>query len=88
MKNPISLFFLFLLAGVASCSSVQVGGNKGPVVAKVNDPIRAQIYREKLGKAARAIEIYKDILKADPTDAVSMRAVGQVMPVGVPSTYT
>ncbi|HEY7374956.1 MAG TPA: tetratricopeptide repeat protein [Polyangia bacterium] len=35
----------------------------------------AQIYREKLGKAARAIEIYKDILKADPTDAVSMRAV-------------
>ncbi|HLG19763.1 MAG TPA: peptidylprolyl isomerase [Bdellovibrionota bacterium] len=39
MKNPISLFFLFLLAGVASCSSVQVGGNKGPVVAKVNDQI-------------------------------------------------
>jgi len=35
----------------------------------------AQIYREKLGKAARAIEIYKDILKSDPTDAVSMRAV-------------
>jgi tetratricopeptide (TPR) repeat protein len=35
----------------------------------------AQIYREKLGKAPRAIEIYKDILKADPTDAVSMRAV-------------
>jgi tetratricopeptide (TPR) repeat protein len=35
----------------------------------------AQIYREKLGKAARAIEIYRDILKADPTDAVSMRAV-------------
>ena len=35
----------------------------------------AQIYREKLGKAARAIEIYKDILRADPTDAVSMRAV-------------
>ena len=35
----------------------------------------AQIHREKLGKAARAIEIYKDILRADPTDAVSMRAV-------------
>jgi len=35
----------------------------------------AQIYREKLGKAARAIEIYRDILKSDPTDAVSMRAV-------------
>ena len=35
----------------------------------------AQIYREKLNKAARAIEIYKDILKTDPTDAVSMRAV-------------
>src|SRR5262245_24494689 len=35
----------------------------------------AQIYREKLGKAPRAIEIYRDILRADPTDAVSMRAV-------------
>ena len=34
----------------------------------------AQIHREKLGKAARAIEIYKDILRADPHDAVSMRA--------------
>jgi tetratricopeptide (TPR) repeat protein len=34
-----------------------------------------RFYREKLARPARAIEIYKDILKADPTDAVSMRAV-------------
>jgi tetratricopeptide (TPR) repeat protein len=35
----------------------------------------AQIHREKLNNAARAIEIYREILRADPTDAVSMRAV-------------
>ena len=35
----------------------------------------AQLHREKLGNAARAIEIYQEILRADPQDAVSMRAV-------------
>ncbi len=35
----------------------------------------AQIHREKLGNAPRAIEIYREILRADPHDAVSMRAV-------------
>jgi tetratricopeptide (TPR) repeat protein len=35
----------------------------------------AQIHREKLNNAPRAIEIYREILRADPTDAVSMRAV-------------
>ena len=35
----------------------------------------AQLHREKLGNAKRAIEIYREILRADPQDAVSMRAV-------------
>ena len=45
-------------------------GQRAEVLRRV-----AQLHREKLGNAARAIEIYKEILRADPQDAVSMRAV-------------
>ncbi len=38
----------------------------------------AQLHREKLGNAKRAIEVYKEILRADPTDAVSMRALVEI----------
>ena len=38
----------------------------------------AQIHREKLGNAKRAIEIYREILRADPQDAVSMRAIVEI----------
>jgi tetratricopeptide (TPR) repeat protein len=38
----------------------------------------AQIHREKLGNSPRAIEIYKEILRADPHDAVSMRALVEI----------
>jgi tetratricopeptide (TPR) repeat protein len=35
----------------------------------------AQIHREKLGNAKRAIEVYKEILRGDPQDAVATRAL-------------
>jgi tetratricopeptide (TPR) repeat protein len=35
----------------------------------------AQIHREKLGNAKRAIEVYKEVLRTDPQDAVSTRAL-------------
>jgi golgin subfamily B member 1 len=35
----------------------------------------AQIHREKLGNAKRAIEVYKEVLRTDPRDAVSTRAL-------------
>lgn len=35
----------------------------------------AQLHREKLGNPTRAIAIYREILRVDPQDAVSMRAV-------------
>ena len=38
----------------------------------------AQIHREKLANPARAIEIYKEILRDDPHDTVSMRLVVEV----------
>ena len=38
----------------------------------------AQIHREKLGDAARAIEIYKDILRAEPHDALASRALVEI----------
>ncbi len=38
----------------------------------------AQIHREKLGNAARAIEIYKDILRAEPHDAVALRSLVEI----------
>ncbi|HVR64296.1 MAG TPA: tetratricopeptide repeat protein [Polyangia bacterium] len=38
----------------------------------------AQIHREKLGNAARAIAIYKDILRAEPHDAVALRALVEI----------
>jgi tetratricopeptide (TPR) repeat protein len=38
----------------------------------------AQLHREKLGNAKRAIEVYKEILRADPHDAVSMRALVEI----------
>jgi tetratricopeptide (TPR) repeat protein len=38
----------------------------------------AQLHREKLGNAKRAIEVYREILRADPQDAVSMRALVEV----------
>ncbi|HXI59903.1 MAG TPA: hypothetical protein VNO55_27740, partial [Polyangia bacterium] len=38
----------------------------------------AQIHREKLGNATRAIEIYKDILRAEPHDAVALRALVEI----------
>ena len=38
----------------------------------------AQLHREKLGNAKRAIEVYREILRADPHDAVSMRALVEI----------
>ncbi|HXJ23120.1 MAG TPA: tetratricopeptide repeat protein [Polyangia bacterium] len=38
----------------------------------------AQLHREKLGNARRAIEIYREVLRADPHDAVSMRALVEI----------
>ncbi|HEX3695474.1 MAG TPA: tetratricopeptide repeat protein [Polyangia bacterium] len=38
----------------------------------------AQIHREKLRNSARAIEIYKDILRAEPHDAVALRALVEI----------
>jgi tetratricopeptide (TPR) repeat protein len=38
----------------------------------------AQLHREKLGNAKRAIEIYREVLRADPHDAVSMRALVEI----------
>jgi tetratricopeptide (TPR) repeat protein len=38
----------------------------------------AQINREKLGNSARAIEIYKGILRAEPHDAVALRALVEI----------
>jgi golgin subfamily B member 1 len=38
----------------------------------------AQLHREKLGNAKRAIEIYREVLRADPLDAVSMRALVEI----------
>jgi tetratricopeptide (TPR) repeat protein len=38
----------------------------------------AQLFREKLGNAKRAIEIYREVLRADPHDAVSMRALVEI----------
>jgi tetratricopeptide (TPR) repeat protein len=38
----------------------------------------AQLHREKLGNAKRAIEVYKEILRGDPHDAVSMRALVEI----------
>jgi tetratricopeptide (TPR) repeat protein len=38
----------------------------------------AQLHREKLGNARRAIEVYREILRADPHDAVSMRALVEI----------
>jgi golgin subfamily B member 1 len=35
----------------------------------------AQIHREKLGNAKRAIEVYREVLRSDPQDAVSTRAL-------------
>ncbi|HET6283347.1 MAG TPA: hypothetical protein VFH73_20485, partial [Polyangia bacterium] len=49
-------------------------------LAQRNDTLRrvAQIQREKLNNSARAIEIYKGILRADPHDAVSLRALVEI----------
>ena len=38
----------------------------------------AQLHREKLGNAKRAIDVYREILRADPHDAVSMRALVEI----------
>ena len=38
----------------------------------------AQIHREKLGDAKRAVEIYKGILRAEPHDAVALRALVEI----------
>ena len=38
----------------------------------------AQIHREKLGDASRAVEIYKGILRAEPHDAVALRALVEI----------
>ena len=38
----------------------------------------AQIHREKLGDAGRAVEIYKGILRAEPHDAVALRALVEI----------
>jgi tetratricopeptide (TPR) repeat protein len=38
----------------------------------------AQIHREKLGNPAKAIEIYKNILRAEPHDAVALRALVEI----------
>lgn len=38
----------------------------------------AQIHREKLGDAQKAIAIYKDILRADPRDAVALRSLVEI----------
>ena len=38
----------------------------------------AQIHREKLGDARRAVEIYKGILRAEPHDAVALRALVEI----------
>jgi tetratricopeptide (TPR) repeat protein len=35
----------------------------------------AQIHRDKLGNTARAVEVYKEVLRADPHDAVAQRAL-------------
>ncbi|HVZ75168.1 MAG TPA: tetratricopeptide repeat protein [Polyangia bacterium] len=46
-------------------------------VAQKNEVLRrvAQIHREKLGNPARAIEVYKEVLRTDPRDAVATRAL-------------
>ncbi len=38
----------------------------------------AQIHREKLGDANKAVEIYKGILRAEPHDAVALRALVEI----------
>ncbi|HVV17760.1 MAG TPA: tetratricopeptide repeat protein [Polyangia bacterium] len=38
----------------------------------------AQLHREKLANPKRAIEIYREVLRADPLDAVSMRALVEI----------
>jgi tetratricopeptide (TPR) repeat protein len=38
----------------------------------------AQIHREKLGNPGKAIEIYKNILRAEPHDAVALRALVEI----------
>jgi len=38
----------------------------------------AQLHREKLGNAKRAIDVYREILRGDPHDAVSMRALVEI----------
>ncbi len=38
----------------------------------------AQLHREKLANPKRAIEIYREVLRADPHDAVSMRALVEI----------
>ncbi|MDB4980617.1 MAG: Tetratricopeptide 2 repeat protein, partial [Myxococcales bacterium] len=49
-------------------------------VAQRNEVLRrvAQIHREKLGNAPRAIEVYKEVLRTDPRDAVATRALVDV----------
>jgi tetratricopeptide (TPR) repeat protein len=51
-----------------------------PDAAQRNEILRrvAQIHREKLGNAKRAIEVYREILRTDPQDAVSTRALVDV----------
>ncbi|HET6148528.1 MAG TPA: tetratricopeptide repeat protein [Polyangia bacterium] len=38
----------------------------------------AQIHREKLGAPAKAVEIYRNILRAEPHDAVALRALVEI----------
>ena len=38
----------------------------------------AQIHREKLGDAGKAVEIYQGILRAEPHDAVALRALVEI----------
>jgi tetratricopeptide (TPR) repeat protein len=54
--------------------------------AQVEDPAQraetlrrvAQIHREKLGAPAKAVEIYRNILRAEPHDAVALRALVEI----------
>ncbi|HVU50723.1 MAG TPA: hypothetical protein VHL80_08545, partial [Polyangia bacterium] len=45
-------------------------GDRNEILRRV-----AQIHREKLGNAKRAIEVYREVLRTDPQDAVSTRAL-------------
>jgi tetratricopeptide (TPR) repeat protein len=45
-------------------------GDRNEILRRV-----AQIHREKLGNAKRAIEVYKEVLRTEPQDAVSTRAL-------------